>query len=405
MCEMHGRHRRRQKAPKSVEGIEGVEGVESVEGIEGIEGVEDIENIENAEGTKGTEDGTDDMEDTKNTKDAEDIKSVENVEVAVEKAYAKLNLCLAVGRKAECGYHYVESVVQTLSLSDTLVAEKTKKAGNVELAVAGARLPEGEKNIAYRAARLFFEASRVGGGARLRLEKRIPIAAGLGGGSADAAAVLRALNRLYAKPLTLRRLLELAGSLGADVPFCLRGGTAFAEGFGEKLSFLPQTAFYYVLMKGEKRLPTPLMYSLLDEKGGADADASACRDALARGDREGAARLASNSFLALATEKCPSLTEHVAFLLQNGAKSACVTGKGPTVFGVFTDREKAHACFEAAQRTRRPAARGVRGAAVRGPDAAAVRKAAAVFFCESVAGVDAEFFAKASPEQDETPPG
>lgn len=264
--------------------------------------------------------------------------------VVKENAYAKLNLCLAVGDKAENGYHFIESVMQTVSLSDTLWVET---AEDIRLECNVPYLPTNEKNLAYRAAQAFFKASGIKGGARIRLEKRVPVCAGLGGGSADAAAVLRALNKLYGAPLSQTALAEAASTLGADVPFCVSGGTAFAFGFGEKLCPLPSAKLYFVLITDNTPLSTPQMYKELDEGVRSPANAISCKAAIENGDIKGAARLAANSFLLLAARKCPSVMKNISLLKENGALGACITGKGPTVFGAFTSKEAAQLCHDA----------------------------------------------------------
>ncbi len=261
-----------------------------------------------------------------------------------EKAYAKVNLCLKVGERAENGYHFLKSVMQSVSLCDTVTVEK---ASDISLLCDAPDLPFEEENLAFKAANAFFKACGVCVGARIKLSKRIPVCAGLGGGSADAAAVLRALNALYGEPLGRNELFSAAASLGADVPFCVLGGTAIAEGFGERLSPLPQTKLYYVLLTDKTQLSTPLMYKAFDEGGHASpVDADGCIAAIRAGDAAGAARLAGNSFYALAAEKCPAVAANAARLAGCGADGVCITGKGPTVFGAFEKREKALACAE-----------------------------------------------------------
>ena len=150
-----------------------------------------------------------------------------------ERACAKINLTLSVGAKRADGYHDISSVMQTISLCDTL---KLTKADTLTLECSRRSLPTGDTNLAYRAAALFFAKTGIGGGASIYLKKYIPVAAGLGGGSSDAAAVLRGLNQLYDVGLTSDELCEMGAELGADVPFCVTGGTALATGIGELLA-------------------------------------------------------------------------------------------------------------------------------------------------------------------------
>ena len=258
-----------------------------------------------------------------------------------EKAYAKLNLCLQVGEVLANGYHAVESVMQSISLFDTVIL---KRGGSISLSVGSSRIPTDSRNLAYKAAELFFKESGIAGGVDMELIKSIPVCAGLGGGSADAAAVLRGLNRLYGTPFSLDRLTQLGAELGADVPFCIRGGSAFATGVGDILEPLPHIKLYYVLIFDRTLLSTPKMYAALDKGQKSPCYADACRKAVLGGDREGAAALAANSFLFVAKEACSAIDKNINALLENGAVSATITGKGPTVFGVFTDEEAAKRC-------------------------------------------------------------
>lgn len=268
--------------------------------------------------------------------------------IVTEKAYAKLNLCLTVGGVLPNGYHTVESLMQSISLHDTVRLEKNDK---ISLSCGESRLPNDNRNLAYKAAALFFEKSGVKGGVSISLTKRIPVCAGLGGGSADAAAVLRGLNRLYGKPYSVSELAELSKPMGADVPFCVEGCTVFVTGVGDIIEPMPHTTLYYVLIFDKTPLSTPKMYAALDAGVKSPSDASACRKAVLEGDREKAARLAANSFFTVASDACPQIKANADILLQNGAIAATVTGKGPTVFGVFTEKEAALSCASAVRGT------------------------------------------------------
>ena len=181
----------------------------------------------------------------------------------VEKAYAKVNLTLAVGEKRPDGYHEVVSVMQRVSLHDTLTAERT--ASGISLTCSDPALPAGEENLAHRAATLFFRETGITGGAALALEKSVPSQAGLGGGSSDAASVLLALRRLYAPAVSDTALEAMAAALGSDVPFFIRGGTQLATGRGEVLSPLPPlTEGWFVIVKPPESFSTAAMYRRLD---------------------------------------------------------------------------------------------------------------------------------------------
>lgn len=261
-----------------------------------------------------------------------------------ERAYAKLNLCLTVGGVLPNGYHALESVMQSISLYDTV---KIKKAESIVLSSDAKFLPTDSRNLAYKAAELFFKESGINGGAVIELTKRIPVCAGLGGGSSDGAATLRGLNRLYGTPFTVDELAKLSAPLGADVPFCVKGGTVFATGVGDVLEVLPHAPLYYVLLFDKTPLSTPKMYALLDGGGASFSDSRACREAILEADMEKAAHLAANSFYAVAKDVCPAVETNAALLIQNGALAATVTGKGPTVFGVFTNEKTAASAAKA----------------------------------------------------------
>lgn len=258
-----------------------------------------------------------------------------------ENAYGKLNICLSVGARTENGYHLLDSLMQTVSLCDLVSLEK---ADTVSLEVKGQRLSCGEDNLAVKAARLFFRESGVKGGASICIEKHIPQWAGLGGGSADGAAVLRGLNRLYGSPFTAEQLEKISLELGADVPFCLAGGTKRARGIGEKLSAIKERKLYLVLLYGKERLSTPEMYRALDNGDNPYPDAEAFFKSW---EADPDYCLCGNSFLPFAAERDGTVNEHIALLKTQGALYSGISGKGPTVFGIFADGEKAAAAAKA----------------------------------------------------------
>lgn len=261
----------------------------------------------------------------------------------IENAYAKLNLALAVGDRAANGYHYVDSLMQTVSLFDTVTVEKGE---GICLSCSDKSLPVDGRNLAYKAAEAFFAHTGVRGGAVIKIEKRIPQGAGLGGGSADGGAVLRALDRLYGTHLDRRELCALAAPLGADVPFCTVGGTARATGFGQVLEEIEHKELCFVLLFGRAELSTPRMYAALD--GGAKVYSSTgrlFRDWTA--DPAAALRAwGGNSFLPLAAAEDATVEEHIQGLYGMGADYAAISGKGPTVFGLFGDDTAARRAAE-----------------------------------------------------------
>jgi 4-diphosphocytidyl-2-C-methyl-D-erythritol kinase len=247
-------------------------------------------------------------------------------------AAAKVNLALEiVGRRAD-GYHDLVTVMQAVDLSDRLVLEE---ADDLEIQSRGQDLPADASNLALRAAVLLREAAGTGRGVRIALDKRIPAAAGLGGGSADAAAVLLGLNRLWRLRWPRARLHEVAVTLGMDVPFFLRGGAALATGRGEVLAPLRARALALVLVNPGVPLRTAEVYARVTPSLYSDGTrARALAGALAR---RGPGRLASmlvNALEPLGRAACPAVGRILAALEAAGALGAAMSGSGPTVFGL-----------------------------------------------------------------------
>ena len=259
----------------------------------------------------------------------------------VEKAYAKVNLTLAVGEKRPDGYHEVVSVMQRVSLHDTLTAEQTREG--ITLTCSDPALPSGEENLAHRAASLFFRETGIAGGAALTLEKRIPSQAGLGGGSSDAASALLALRKLYAPALSDTELETMAAALGSDVPFFIRGGTQLATGRGEVLSPLPPlTNGWFVIVKPTESFSTPAMYRRLDELP------PACTPPLPplQGGLPALAAGLFNRFEA-AIPAGSAVWDIKARLAAYGALASLLSGSGSAVFGLFDTETAARAAVEA----------------------------------------------------------
>lgn len=259
----------------------------------------------------------------------------------VEKAYAKVNLTLAVGEKRLDGYHEVVSVMQRVSLCDTLTAEQTREG--ITLTCSDPALPSGEENLAHRAASLFFRETGIVGGAALTLEKRIPFQAGLGGGSSDAASALLALRKLYAPALPDTELETMAAALGSDVPFFIRGGTQLVTGRGEVLSPLPPlTDGWFVIVKPTESFSTPAMYRRLDNL------APACTPPLPPL-QGGLPALASGLFnrFEAAIPAGSAVWDIKARLAAYGALASLLSGSGSAVFGLFDTETAARAAVEA----------------------------------------------------------
>ncbi len=254
-------------------------------------------------------------------------------------APAKLNLSLDVLGRRPDGYHELATVMQTVDWCDTVTVDFAEDAA-IHLTCDGG-IPADEHNLAYRAAALFREATGDPRGFTVDVKKRIPAEAGMAGGSTDAAATLKALNALTDTPLDTDALLALAAQLGADVPFCVQGGTALATGTGTTLQLLPPLPHcYFVVVKPEGGVSTPEAYRLLDSAPTLlHPDVSGMVAALEARDLEGVIARMGNSFeqpLAL-----PHTTAIVKKLTDSGAEAALLTGSGSAVFGVF--RSKLHA--------------------------------------------------------------
>ena len=260
------------------------------------------------------------------------------------KANAKINLSLSVLGKRFDSYHELDTVMQSISLNDTVYIEKSDKI-TVECGELG-----GEDNIAFKAAAAFFKASGINAGAKIKIEKRIPSAAGMGGGSADAAAVLGGLDKLYEAELSYERLLSVAVKLGADVPFLIRGGTARAKGIGEILEPVkPLCGCYFLIAKGENKPSTGEMFRRLDSAKYNKPDIEKTVSALNSGDVSAVFSSLDNSFAALWQES------HVkAELLKTDADGVSLSGSGPAWFAVYRDKEKAVAAEKALKALRIP---------------------------------------------------
>lgn len=268
-------------------------------------------------------------------------------------AAAKLNLTLDILGRRPDGYHLLDMVMQTVSIYDTLMLTPTQQLG-IELLCDREGIPCGKDNTVQKAARLFYQQAGISnGGIGIQILKRIPDQAGMGGGSADAAAVLRAMNRIYKTGFTLEELCELGLQIGADVPFCLRGGSMRAEGIGEVLTpVAPVPGCYFVVCKPEVSVSTAAAFAQADRDGAAyPRFTPAMLDALKTGGLPQIAQCLGNSFtLALPLPQIEALRQ--AFL-DMGALGACMTGSGSAVFGIFSERVSAERCREELRKTYR----------------------------------------------------
>lgn len=253
------------------------------------------------------------------------------------KAYAKINLNLDItGKSVDDNYHTVEMVMQAVDIYDTVTV-----AVDDEISIkCNADLPENKENIAYIAAKEFFDFAGINGGAEIKIKKRIPVAAGLGGGSSDAAAVILALNKLYNTGFESEDLIKIAEAVGSDVPFFIEGGTQLAEGRGTILTPLPELPeCTFLIIKDGYKLSTGDMYRRFDGMENVEhPDTRALVDAICEGDLYEAAKNMQNVFEALYNKEFLKTKDE---LIQSGALCACLSGSGPSIFGLFDDEDKA----------------------------------------------------------------
>lgn len=267
-----------------------------------------------------------------------------NMNQATVEAHAKINLTLDVTGKRPDGYHDVCMVMQSIGLHDHVTVDTGTGSKEIRLTVEGSDLPADNSNLAYRAAELFLrETGMVCDGISIVIEKQIPVAAGLAGGSTDAAAVLTLLDELYDTHLGEKKLMEIGLKLGADVPFCISGGTMLAEGIGEVLTRLPDAPqTHIVLCKPPIAVSTPAVYRAIDSVEIARRpDTHAMCAAIAAGDLSGMARLLCNVMQPVTAGMHPEVNEICSMLDTCGAMGAIMSGSGPSNFGLFERLEDA----------------------------------------------------------------
>ncbi|MGM9539645.1 4-(cytidine 5'-diphospho)-2-C-methyl-D-erythritol kinase [Anaerovibrio sp.] len=260
-------------------------------------------------------------------------------------ANAKINLTLDILGLREDGYHEVAMVMQEVSLHDTLSLKKTGAGIQLSIAIEGQKgtLPADETNLCWKAASLMQQEYDLPGGVSIELVKRIPMAAGLAGGSADAAAVLKGMNRLYELGASEEKLCELGARLGSDIPFCLLGGTMLAEGRGERLTRLPDfPETFVVLAKPEVGVSTAWAYKTYDAGyDGPHPDNGAMLEAIRAGSLDRAAGLLCNVLEGVTVRKHAIIDSYKKTMLQQGALASMMSGSGPTVFGLAGDEASA----------------------------------------------------------------
>lgn len=275
------------------------------------------------------------------------------IDKTTQRAYAKINIGLDVLRRRADGYHEVKMIMQTVDIYDELVLERRKQPG-IELRMDNSELPSGGDNLICRAADLLFREKKITEGVNISLTKRIPIAAGMAGGSADAAAALRGVNELFDLGYSLKELQALGVGLGADIPYCLAGGTMLSEGIGEILTPLPAPpAAHLVIAKPDINVSTAFVYGNLHaDRLAWHPDIDGMIAALQKGDLDGITGRLGNVLETVTVKAHPVIEQIRELLRKQGAENALMSGSGPTVFGIFKEKETAARAAEAVERGR-----------------------------------------------------
>lgn len=254
------------------------------------------------------------------------------------KALAKINLVLDVLRRREDGYHEVKMIMQTIGLHDDLEIRKTKTPG-IQVKTNLYYLPTNENNLVYKAAKFLMDEFQIQDGVSIQLKKRIPVAAGMAGGSSDGAAVLWGINQMYGLGLSMQALMERGVRLGADVPYCIQRGTALAEGIGEKLSVLPPMPKCTILIaKPGISVSTKFVYENLhanDLKPEQHPDVDSMIEAMRQKDLGLLCSRMGNVLETVTIPAYPVINEIKRTMMDNGAIGSMMSGSGPTVFGIF----------------------------------------------------------------------
>lgn len=262
------------------------------------------------------------------------------------RAYAKINLGLDVVKRLPDGYHQVKMIMQNIGIYDELTFEKAEHA--VTIVTDSIELPTDENNLIYKAARYLFDKYSISSGLRVRLRKNIPIAAGLAGGSADAAATMKGINVLFGLGLSTGELMKDGSAIGADVPYCILGGTALAEGIGEKLTPLPPIpACYILVVKPEINVSTKYVYEHLNLQAVTrHPDIDGMTAAVKAGQLDGITSRMQNVLETVTVLAHPVIADIKEQMLCLGAENSLMSGSGPTVFGIYRERNTAEAAYE-----------------------------------------------------------
>ncbi|MCH5190885.1 MAG: 4-(cytidine 5'-diphospho)-2-C-methyl-D-erythritol kinase [Oscillospiraceae bacterium] len=266
------------------------------------------------------------------------------------KSAAKINLMLDILKRLDSGYHSLFMIMQSVSLYDTVTVERG--GDKILIECDDENVPCNEKNIAYKCAEAFFDFCKIDDRAvRIKIEKNIPVAAGTAGGSADGAAVLYSLNKIYSAGLSQNTLCEIGAGLGADIPFSLVGGTAVSLGIGDIIAPVkPLKNCRIILVKPDQAVSTPIAYAQYDTLPRVrHLDRVGMLEAVSQGDYKKICTLCGNVFeQAVEVPERPYIK---STMHRFGADAACMSGSGPTVYGLFSDYEKAQKCYEALRKT------------------------------------------------------
>lgn len=270
-----------------------------------------------------------------------------NMDKILINAYAKINITLDVLKRRTDGYHELEMIMQSIDVFDSVEVRKTDR-GEIRVFSDSSKVPEDKTNIAYKAAEKMFDFCGIKSGVDIYINKRIPVAAGLAGGSADGAAVIKAIRALFVPNENIEKFNSLAGSIGKDLPFCLKNGTAFAYGLGDELAYIkPMPESFVVLAKPDIDVPTAWVYKNLDlNKVSERPDTRAVLEAYKKGDMDTILKNTVNVLESVTAEKYPVIKELKSCLISNGALTSAMSGSGPSVYGIFESKHKADEAAE-----------------------------------------------------------
>lgn len=263
------------------------------------------------------------------------------------KARAKINLGLDVTGKRADGYHEVRMIMQSINLFDNLCMRKSSKAG-IHISTNRTYLPVNEDNLIYKAVQLMMDEFGIDSGVDIELDKFIPVAAGMAGGSSDAAAAMIGMKKLFSVKATTKKLMELGVKIGADVPFCLMRGTVLAEGIGEKLTRLkPMPSCPIVIAKPGISVSTKFVYQNLKlDENTVHPDIDGMMEAIYKEDLAGICSKMGNVLESVTIRKYPVIEEIKQQMMASGAVNAMMSGSGPAVFGIFGDKKSAGDCAD-----------------------------------------------------------